>query len=117
MDYVRTATTETSRQLTIVVHDASVSITDAEGGVLVLQTDDKKTDERAGNGLVKLTRRNHWDGPALVSDIEVENGPRITRNYALSPGLTQLRITITVDNSRAGRPSNLTRVYERPVEQ
>jgi hypothetical protein len=112
-DYVR-ASFDDSKQLTIVVHDASVSITNVDGQVLVLQTNDKKIDERAGNGLVKLTRKNHWDGETLVSEIDIDTGPKITRNYAPSPGGTQLTVTTTVD--RGGRPVKLTHVYERPVE-
>jgi hypothetical protein len=112
-DYVR-ASFDDSKQLTIVVHDTSVSITNIDGQVLVLQTNDKKTEERAGNGLVKLTRKNHWDGSTLVSEIDIDTGPKITRNYAPSPGGTQLTVTTTVD--RGGRPMKLTHVYERPVE-
>ena len=113
-DYVRTQMTDVSKQLTIVVHDASVSLTDADGRVVSLQTDDKKVDERAQNGLVKLSRKSHWDGSTLVSEVNIENGPKITRNYKLSPGGTQLTITTSID--RGGRPVNLTHVYERPVE-
>jgi hypothetical protein len=105
---------EASKQLTIVVHETAVNIADAEGRVLVLQTDDKKTSERAENGLVKVARKNHWDGGNLVAEIEIENGPKIVRTYSISPGGTQLRIATTVDG--AGRPVNLARVYERPVE-
>ena len=108
------ASTQDSRQLTIVVHDASVNITDADGQVLVLQTNDRKTDERAGNGLVKLTRKNHWNAGTLVSEIDIDNGPKIVRSYALSPGGTQLTITTTID--RGDRPVKLSHVYERPVE-
>ena len=113
-EYARTAADD-SKQLTIVVHETAVSITDIDGHVLVLQTNDKKIDERAGNGLVKLTRKNHWDGDTLVSEIEIDSGPKIVRSYALSPGGTQLTVTTTID--RAGRPVKITHVYERPVEQ
>lgn len=112
-DYVR-ASLEASKQLTIVVHETSVSITDAEGRVLVLPTDDTKTSDRVQNGLVKTTRKNHWDGGILVSEIDVDNGPKILRKYSLSPGGTKLQISTTTDG--AGRPVNFTRVYERPVE-
>ena len=112
-EYARTAADD-SKQLTIVVHETGVSITDIDGHVLVLQTNDKKIDERAGNGLVKLTRKNHWDGDTLVSEIEIDSGPKIVRSYALSPGGTQLTVTTTID--RAGRPVKITHVYERPVE-
>jgi hypothetical protein len=113
VDYVRTSM-ESSKQLTIVVHDASVSITDAEGRVTALATDGKKISGRAQNGLVKITQKNHWDNGVLVSEIEIENGPKIVRNYTLSPGGTQLRVSTTADGS--GPKFNLTRVYERPVE-
>src|SRR4029077_7989120 len=92
-DYVRMQMTDVSKQLTIVVHDESVSITDAEGGVVALQTNDKKIDERAQNGLVMLSHKNPWDGDTLVSEIDIDSGPKIVRKYALSPGGTQLTIT------------------------
>jgi hypothetical protein len=113
MKYVRAAT-ESPKQLTIVVHDASVNITDVDGGVLLLQTDDKKIDERAENGLIKLSKKSHWDGATLVSETDIDAGPKIVRSYALSPGGTEMRLTTTV--SGQGRPVNLLRLYERPVE-
>jgi hypothetical protein len=116
MNYVRAAT-ESPKQLTIVVHDASVSITDVDGHVQLLQiadNKDKKIEERAENGLIKLSKKNHWDGATLVSEVDIEGGPKIIRTYALSPGGTELRLTTAVDGQ--GRPVNLIRLYERPVE-
>jgi hypothetical protein len=114
LNYVRTQITDVPKQLTIVVHDTSLSLTDADGAVISLPTDGKKVDERAQNGLVRLSRRNRWDANTLVCEIEIDNGPKITRNYELSPGGTQLTITTTVD--RGGRPVKITHIYERPVE-
>jgi hypothetical protein len=113
MNYVRAAT-ESPKQLTIVVHDASVSITDVDGRTQLLQTDDRKIDERAENGLIKLSKKNHWDGATLVSEIDIAGGPKIVRTYALSPGGTEMRLATTV--SGQGHPTNLLRLYERPVE-
>ena len=112
-DYVSAATIATKR-LTIVVHDASVSLTDADGRVQTLPTDNKKIDGRAGNGLIKLFTRNHWDGATLVCEAEVEFGPRIVRTFALSPGGTQLLLTTTVEGQ--GQPLSLLRFYERPFD-
>ena len=113
MDYVRTSS-QTSKQLTIVVHDNAVTFTDVDGGIQTLETDDKSVSERAENGLVRLSRKTHWQDSALVSEINVENGPKIVRTYSLSPAATQLRITTSVEG--AGRPANVSNVYERPVE-
>jgi hypothetical protein len=64
-DYVRTQIADVSKQLTIVVHEGSVVITDADGRVVSFETNDKKVDERAQNGLVKLAQeplgRQHAD--------------------------------------------------------
>ena len=114
-NYVRTAM-EASKQLTIVVHGDSVTVTDAEGRVLSLKTDNKKIEERAENGLVKLSRKARWDGDALVLEVDVENGPSIVRRYELSPGGTQLQISTKAERLRGGTPANLVRLYERPVE-
>ena len=113
MSYL-TAATESPKQLTIVVHDASVTVTDVDGRVQVLQTDDKKIEERAENGLIKVSKKNHWDGATLVSEVDIDGGPKIVRSYALSPGGTELQLTTTVDGQ--GHPVRLTRLYERPVE-
>jgi hypothetical protein len=113
MSYVRSSS-ESPKQLTIVVHEDSVTITDVDGRVQVLQTDDKRIESRAENGLIKVSTRNHWDGNTLISEVEVDNGPTIVRNYALSPGGTELRLTTNVNGQ--GPAVNLLRFYERPVE-
>jgi len=117
MNYMRTAM-EASRQLTVVVHEdgVSVSITDAEGRVQSLKTDNKKIDERAENGLVKLSRKARWEGDALVSEIDIESGPAVVRRYELSPGGTQLEVSTTINRFRGGNPTKLLRIYDRPVE-
>ena len=101
-----------SKRLTIAINDGSVSITDADGRIQNIPTDNKKIDARAGNGLIKLFTRNHWDGNTLVCEAEVDFGPRIVRSFALSPGGTELRVTTTVEG--AGPPVSLLRFYERP---
>jgi hypothetical protein len=113
MNYVRSSS-DTSKQLTVVVHQDGVDITDADGRVLTLTTNDKKTEERAENGLIKLTRKSHWDGNTLVSEIEIDNGPKIVRSYALSPGGTQLQISTSVTGGP--RTTKFTRFYERPLD-
>ena len=115
MDYMRTSM-EASRQLTIVVHEDGVNITDAEGRVQSLKTDNKKIEERAENGLVKLTRKARWEGDTLVSEIDIESGPAVVRRYELSPGGTQLEVSTTVNGFRGGGPTKLLRMYDRPVE-
>jgi hypothetical protein len=113
MNYVRTAS-DASKQLTIVVRDDSVNITDIDGRVQTLRTDDKKTESRAENGLIKITTKNHWDGDSLESEVDIENGPKIVYSFGLSPGGTELRLSTTVNGQ--GQPRNLVRFYERPVE-
>jgi hypothetical protein len=113
-NYMRTSM-EASKQLTIVVREESVAITTADGNVQILKTDGKKVDERAANGLIKVSRKARWDGDTLVHEIEVESGPKIVRSFELSPGGTQLQLTTKVENAR-GRPMDLLRVYERPVD-
>jgi hypothetical protein len=115
MNYMRTSM-EASRQLTIVVHENAVTITDAEGRVQSLKTDNKKIEERAGNGLVKLSRKARWEGDALVSEIDIEGGPAVVRRFELSPGGTQLEVSTTVNGFRGGNPTKLLRMYDRPVE-
>jgi hypothetical protein len=115
MNYIRTAM-EASRQLTIVVHEDAVSITDAEGRVQSLKTDNKKIEERAENGLVKLSHKARWEGDVLVSEIDIGSGPTVVRRYELSPGGTQLQVSTTINGFRGGNPTKLLRVYDRPIE-
>jgi hypothetical protein len=115
MNYMRTAM-EASRQLTIVVHQDAVTITDAEGRVQSLKTDNRKFEERAENGLVKLSRKARWEGDVLVSEIDIESGPAVVRRYQLSPGGTQLEVSTTINGFRGSNPTKLLRVYDRPVE-
>jgi hypothetical protein len=114
-NYMRTSM-EASRQLTIVVHEDGVNITDAEGRVQSWKTDNKKFEERAENGLVKLSRKTRWEGDVLVSEIDIESGPAIVRRYELSPGGTQLEVSTTINGFRGGSPTKLLRMYDRPVE-
>jgi hypothetical protein len=113
VNYVSAAAVATKR-MTIAIQDASVSITDADGRVQNLPTDNKKLDGRAGNGLIKLFTRNHWDAATLICEAEVEFGPRIVRRFSLSPGGTELRVTTTVEGQ--GQPVSLLRIYERPFD-
>lgn len=113
LDYVRAAT-EASKQLTMVVHDDAVTLTDMDGRTQTLPTDDKRIDTRAENGLIRIATKNHWDGATLVSEVDVEGGPKIIRTYTLSPGGTELHLSTAVDG--LGKPINLLRYYERPVE-
>lgn len=114
LNYMR-AVMEASKQLTIVVREESVNITGADGSVVVLKTDGKKTEERVANGLVKLSRKARWDGDKLVQEIEIEDGPKVVRSFELSPGGTQLQVTTKVEGARGG-PMTLLRLYERPVD-
>lgn len=109
-----TAATIATKRLSFVIGDSAVTITDADGRVQNLPTDNKKIDGRAGNGLIKLFTRNHWDGNTLICEAEVDLGPRVVHTFALSPGGTELRVTTTVQGQ--GEPVNLLRFYERPFD-
>jgi len=102
--------------MTIVVRDTSVVMTEADGRTRALQTDNKKTDGRAENGLVKLHTKTHWNGQTLISEIEVDDGPTIERKYELSPDGTELRIgtRISGTDGRGGGQTSIF-VYERPA--
>ena len=109
-----------SGRLTIVVQGAAVSIVEANGARLMLAGDDKKVEDRAGNGLVKLTRKSHWDGSTLVQEIDIDGGPKVERRYEVSPGGSELRISTTVKGGFGGRGGRaggaIDQVYGRPEE-
>lgn len=119
MNYVRRLM-QPSERLIIIVRDASVSMTDADGITVVLDTTDKKEQSKAENGLVKLTRKSRWEGSALVSEVDIENGPKITRKYELGLESSELRVTTTMSGGIGGRGSSdanrpLLFVYQRPA--
>jgi hypothetical protein len=119
-NYVRMLT-GASPHLTIVVHESSVTITYDDGARLTLETDNRKVSDRAENGLVKLSRKSRWDGQTLVSEIEIDNGPKLEQKYELSPDGLELRIATTTNGGGFGgrggdsRKRVITHTYERPL--
>ena len=116
LNYLRTLN-QFSNQMTMVIHDTSVVMTEADGRTRTLPTDNKKMDSRAENGLVKLHTKTHWNGQTLISEIEVDDGPTIERKYELLPDGTELRVgtRISGTNGRGGGQAS-TFVYERPAQ-
>jgi len=103
---------ETSEKLNIVIQDDTVIITSADGRVQRLKADGRRVEQKAANGLVSLTRRTRWDDNALVTEVELENGPKIVQTYTRSEGGTQLAITIKIETPRGDRPQEIKRVYD-----
>jgi hypothetical protein len=82
-----------------------------------MDTTNKKVSSRAENGLVKLTRKSKWEGEALLSEIEIEDGGKFDEKYELTADGTQLRVsTVTSAAGRSGSDSKrtVTHIYERP---
>lgn len=115
MAYVRRLT-EPAKTIALTIRDTSVSIVADGLSPQILATDDKKSEERAGNGLVKFTRRTRWQGTALVTELDVDRGPRVERKYELSPGGTELHVSTHIQGSGRERDRTITHVYERPIE-
>lgn len=113
-NYLRTSMLPSDR-LTIVVTDSAVDIVEANGARLALQTDNKKIEERAENGLVKLTRKSHWNGHELVTEIDIDNGPKVERTYTVSSTGSELQIATTLSGGFGGRAGG--RGGNRPVVQ
>lgn len=106
-----------AKQMTIVPHDTSLAIAYDDGRTLTLEATNKKVSGRAENGFVKYTRKSRWDGEAMLSEVEVENGPKFDEKYEVIAEGTQLRVSITANGS-GGKDAErtITHVYERPVE-
>ena len=104
--------------MTIVVHEASLSIAYDDGRTLTLETSNKKVSGRAENGFVKLTRKSRWEGDALVSQVEIENGPKFEEKYEVIADGAELRVSVTTEGGggRGGSDGKRTilHVYERP---
>jgi hypothetical protein len=88
--------------MTITTNDSSVVITDQDGRSATLTTDDKKVEEKAQNGLVKLTRRSRWTDQTLVTEVELERGLKIERHYAVAPETGALQLTVEVSGGPGG---------------
>src|SRR4051794_11027 len=104
------------KQMTIVSHDASLAIAYDDGRTLTLDAANKKVSGRAENGFVKYTRKSKWDGDAMVSEVEIENGPKFVENYEVIAEGTQLRVSVTAKGSGNDQQRTITHVYERPME-
>ena len=106
-----------AKQMTIVPHDTSLAIAYDDGRTLTLEATNKKVSGRAENGFVKYTRKSRWDGEAMLSEVEVENGPKFDEKYEVIAEGTQLRVSITAKGS-GGKDAErtITHVYERPVD-
>jgi len=107
-----------AKQMTIVPHDASLSIAYDDGRTLTLEATNKKVSGRAENGFVKLTRKSKWEGDALVSQVEIENGPKFEEKYEVIAEGAELRVSVTTEGGggRGGGDAKrtITHVYERP---
>ena len=90
------------KQMTIVVHDPSVTIVYDDGHTEELKTNGKKVSEKAENGFVKFTRLSHWDGSALISDIAVSDGPNFQRRYDITADGKTLRVSTTPSRNANG---------------
>jgi len=107
-----------AKQMTIVPHDTSMSIAYDDGRTLTLEATNKKLYGRAENGFVKYTRKSKWVAGAMVSEIEIEGGPKFEEKYEVIAEGSQLRVSITTEGGggRGGdEKRTITHVYERPM--
>jgi hypothetical protein len=111
------------KQMTIVVKPASVSIVTDEGHVTELTTNKKKVSETAENGFIKYNRTTYWDGPALVSEIAIKDGPTFEQRYELAADGNELHVATSRKASKSNGRGNFggfsstrptTHVYTRP---
>jgi len=106
-----------AKQMTIVPHETSLAIAYDDGRTLTLEATNKKVSSRAENGFVKLTRKSRWMDGAMLSEVEVEGGPKFEEKYEVIGDGTQLRVSITAEGGGGrggGDKRTVTHVYERP---
>ena len=95
-----------------------MSIAYDDGRTLTLEATNKKVSGRAENGFVKLTRKSKWEGDALLSHVEIENGPKFDEKYEVIADGAELRVSVTTEGGgRGGSDGKRTvmHVYERPA--
>lgn len=102
------------KQMTIVPHDTSMSIAYDDGRTLTLDATNKKLNGRAQNGFVKYTRKSKWVADAMVSEVEIEGGPKFEEKYEVIAEGSQLRVSITTEGG-GDEKRTITHVYERPA--
>lgn len=102
---------ESPERLTIVEASGVLLFTDGDGFTRRLNPDGRKRDQKAANGLVSLERKTEWKGSALVSEIDIEDGPDIVVTYGRSEGGSQLVVTARM-KPRRGDPVEIRYVYD-----
>jgi hypothetical protein len=94
--------------LTITQGEGDVTIARDDGRTLRLYIDGRKA--READGAIERTTR--WDGPRLVSEIKVGDGPKITESWWLAAEGKQLQASIRLQMPRGDREVVINRVYD-----
>lgn len=90
-----------SDRLTILQEDDVIKITDADGHTRSFATSNKKERHQLQSGTVDVQTR--WDGPILRQEVKV-NDTKVVRTLQRDLERQQLLVTVTVGESRRGRP-------------
>ena len=100
--------------LVIVRHDAHYTVNDAEGHVMRLRPDGVKVkDPQAWPALDRTTR---WDGRALITEVTLSTGARVTQTYTTEDDGLRLVITTRVEGGHSRNPLTYKSVYDQALQ-
>jgi len=100
--------------LVIVRHEARYSVSDDEGHVMALQPDGVKVKDR--QAWPALDRTTRWDGRALVTEVTLNTGARVTQVYTTEDEGLRLVITTRVEGGHAGTQLTYKAVYDQALQ-
>ena len=100
--------------LVIVRHNGQYTVSDDEGHVMRLQPDGVKVkDLQAWPALERTTR---WDGGALVTEVTLSSGARVTQTYTTEDEGLRLVITTRVEGGHSRNPLTYKSVYDQALQ-
>jgi hypothetical protein len=100
--------------LVIVRHDAHYSVNDDAGHVMLLRPDGVKVKDR--QAWPALERTTRWDGKALVTEVTLSSGARVTQTYTTEDEGLRLVITTRVAGGHSRNPLTYKWVYDQALQ-
>ena len=102
--------------LVIAQHEANLRVTDDEGRVLLLLQPDGVAVKVQQAGSSVLQRTTKWHDRALVTEVKLSNGARVTQTYVTADEGLRLVITTKVEGGRSVNPLAFKWVYDQTLQ-
>ena len=94
--------------------DASITLSDPQGTTRTLAVTGKREKQIYGDNATAADTTTDWEGPQLVSSIDIGSGRRMTLTYSIVPTTKQLMVRAAVERApNEPGPFEITLVYDR----